>query len=275
VEAGRQRTAHYTQVPPGAYQFRVIAANNEGAWNVEGAFLSVTVLPGWWQTGWFRSLVLAATLGVVAMAYRYRIRRVRETERVRLRIARDLHDEVGSNLGSIALLSQAAAGSASQAAATEFSEIHKLARKTADAMRDIVWLINPDEDRLERLVLRMKETAGQLLAGTPWRMQAPDALPAERLSTEFKRHVFLIYKEALHNAARHARASLVEIELQLHGRRLELTISDDGTGIPPQLLHSGQGLDNMRRRAAEIGGTIRIDGEPGTGTIIHLSAPFR
>ncbi|MCL4178419.1 MAG: hypothetical protein KJ072_11845 [Verrucomicrobia bacterium] len=275
VEAGTDRIAHYTRVPPGDYRFHVIAANNEGVWNQTGATLAITVMPAWWQHPGFQAAAMAGLIVLGTLFYRFRMSQVQATERVRLRIARDLHDEVGSNLGSIALLSQAASRSDEPASARDFHEITRVARETAEAMRDIVWLINPDEDRLERLVLRMRETAGMLLAGTTWQFHAPDHLPVQRLSTEFKRHVLLIFKEALHNVRKHARASRVEVHLELRNGQLELRITDDGVGMDLDAQRTGQGLENLRRRAAELGAPLQLESRPGAGTTLRLSIPLK
>jgi ligand-binding sensor domain-containing protein/signal transduction histidine kinase len=275
VEAGTDRIAHYTRVPPGDYRFHVIAANNEGVWNETGATLAITVMPAWWQHPGFQAAAMAALIVLGTLVYRFRMRQVQSTERVRLRIARDLHDEVGSNLGSIALLSQAASRNDEPASARDFNEITRVARETAEAMRDIVWLISPDEDRLERLVLRMRETAGTLLAGTTWRFHAPDHLPVQRLSTEFKRHVLLIFKEALHNVRKHARASRVDVHLELRNGQLELRITDDGVGMDPDAQRTGQGLENLRRRAAELGSQLQLESRPSAGTTLRLSVPLK
>ena len=192
---------------------------------------------------------------------------------MRLRIASDLHDDVGSNLGSIALLSQSAHREADASSAPAFREIHRLAQDTAESMRDIVWFINPDEDQLDKLALRMKEAAAMLLSGTKWEFSTPDELPIHSLSPEFKRHVFMIFKECLNNIRKHAQAANVVIQLKAPST-LELTIRDDGIGFDPALRACGHGLDNMERRADENGWQLRIVSRPGAGTTVHLSAPL-
>ncbi len=270
-----ERSARYTRLPPGDYTFRVAAANNDGVWNDAGASLAFQVLPFWWQTRSFMvlaSVTVAGLIGGVARlwtARRYRQRMAElehqhALERERNRIATDLHDDVGSNLGSIALLSASARKHVSGEAGEDFFEIQQIAESTAESMRDIVWFINSTDDELPQLALRMKETAGRILGEISWGFDAPPSLPAGKLSTEFKRHFFLIFKEALHNIRKHSRASRVRIELSAGEGRVDLSIMDDGVGFVDSLPHPGLGLNSMRRRAAALGWVLTI-GNGGNG----------
>jgi ligand-binding sensor domain-containing protein len=239
-----QRVASYTHVPPGHYRFRVAAANNDGVWNPSDATLALVVQPFFWQTVWFRtlsSIVLlgsAAGLSRIVMVRKHRqelhaMEQRHSLERERSRIAADLHDDLGSNLGSIALLSEAAGSNATAEDAAEFTEIHRLSTETAEAMRDIVWFINPDEATAENLAIRMRETAVSLLRGIDLSFECGRPLPTERLSPEFKRQFFLLYKECLHNIHKHARATHVSIQFHHRNDLLELLIDDNGVGFVP------------------------------------------
>ncbi len=281
-----ERTARYTRPPAGRFQFRVLASNNDGVWNETGAALALTVLPPWWGTGWFLALTGLATASSIAAAARLltvrkfqrrmaELEREHAVERERTRIATDLHDDLGSNLGSIALLSQTAQKEAEAGAVREFAEIQQLAEETAEAMRDIVWFIDANEDELQRMILRMKETAAKLLVGIRWRFQAPAEVPAQKLSTEFKRHFFLIYKESLHNIRKHAQATRVEIRLMLAPDRLDLAVEDNGVGLPEPVNSCGLGLNSMRRRASSLGWTLAIGRRSEGGTAVRLSASLR
>jgi len=280
-----QHEVHYTALKPGAYHFQVAAANGDGLWNEDGASLAVIVQPFLWQTAWFQlgagTLVLGLlVLSVYAVAARRHrlalesLERRHALERERTRIASDLHDDVGSNLGSIALLSRdVERRSTGDAVLTEdLSEISRLAHETSESMRDIVWFINPDEDTAEKLLLRMKDTASSLLGGIRFVFEVPDSLAGTRLTPQFKRQFFLIYKESLHNICKHAGASKVVIRLVTQGGRLRLEITDDGVGFDAAGPGRGHGLASMRRRAVESGWTLEISSEPGRGTRIGLVA---
>lgn len=284
TNAGRHEV-QYTALRPGAYQFRVAAANGDGVWNEAGVSLAVLVQPFLWQTPWFQAaagvLLLGLLVGAVhiLMARHHRltleaIERRHALERERMRIASDLHDDVGSNLGSIALLSRDVErrATADPSVAEDLSEISRLAQETSESMRDIVWFINPDEDTVGKLLLRMKDVAANLLGGIRFVFEAPDTLASTRLTPQFKRQFFLIYKEALHNICKHASAAKVVIRLRTEAGRLWLEIQDDGVGFVEGKTGHGHGLANLRRRAAECRWTLEISSEPGRGTRIRLVA---
>ena len=213
-------------------------------------------------------------LAGVAAVWTGRIRQRRQTQALRARIARDLHDEIGSNLSSIGLLSQLGLEAAPDARAmrAELEEIRRVAAQTADSMHDIVWLISPGTKTIGDLSARLRETAGLLLAGVHWTMEVDGLDGGGRLPLESQREVFLIFKEALHNIQRHARASRVTISLVREGRVLTLRIADDGCGFDASPA-SGHGLANMRQRAASCGGQLSLESEPGRGTLVALSLP--
>lgn len=277
------RSARYTHLPPGEYRFRVIACNNDGIWSAQEAALAFQVLPFWWQTRWFMGLTALALAGSAGGAarlwtirnYRRRLAEVERQhalERERMRIATDLHDDVGSHLGAIALLGASAKHGAEGEAAREFAEIQRLAEATAEKMRDIVWFIDSSEDELRTLVFRMKEAAGRLLAGLDWEFQAPEILPCHKLSTEFKRHFFLIFKESLHNIRKHSRATQVRVQLDLSVNWLELAVLDNGIGLAEPERAGGLGLSSMRRRAAGLGWKLALENRPEGGLAVRLSA---
>ncbi|MGI8964472.1 MAG: two-component regulator propeller domain-containing protein, partial [Limisphaerales bacterium] len=148
VEAGARREAYYNNIRPGHYQFQVIACNNDGFWNDTGATFAFIMLPHFWQTWWFKLLLLTSLGLLFAFIYRIRIGRVRELERLRLRIASDLHDEVGSNLGSISLLSlmMQQQDTTTIESKKDLALIHRISGQTANSIKDIVWFTNPEYD---------------------------------------------------------------------------------------------------------------------------------
>ena len=274
IAAGTQRTALYPRLPPGAYVFRVKAANSDGVWNEEGASIRVVITPAWWQTWWFRLLAAALAICLLTAAYRYRVGRLLEMERLRLRIASDLHDDIGSNLSAIAMRSEmlqerAARGDVKE---HELQRISRAAEETIHALRETIWFIDPKHDRLDDMVGKMRDVAADLLNGIPYTLETPGQHDGKALSMEFRRHVFLIYKEALHNAARHAKAHEVDIRVDSHDGMLMLRIEDDGIGFEVSEQEQGHGLRNMRQRAEQIGGTLNVESIPGKGTTITLSA---
>jgi signal transduction histidine kinase len=273
VDAGDRRFAFYSNLQPGPYRFQVAARNNDGVWNEAGAELAFVLLPYFWQTWWFK-LVIAAALGLAGWTvYRFRAARYRQIERLRVRIAADLHDEIGSTVASIALLSKLGQRvSAPEADRRELTEITRIAEQTAHNIREIVWFINPDYDTLPEMIARMKDVAATMLGGLEHRFEAPHDPEPVRLSLEFRRDIFLIFKETLHNIIKHAQASRVEIQIKENKGELHLRIQDDGVGFDGQQASGGNGLKNLRLRMAQLGGKVEVRSTPGCGTTVSLSA---
>lgn len=221
--------------------------------------------------------VSALILTVVVVIWLGRLRQQRQTRRLRTRIAQDLHDEIGSNLSSIGLLSQLAVEASPDAGMMreELEEIRRVAAQTADSMHDIVWLISPGRKTAGDLASRLRETAALLLAGLEWSMKVDGLGGANSLAMESQRDLFLIFKEALHNIRRHSGAHRVEISLTQSGRELLLCITDDGPGFDPAAVRRGQGLDNMERRAAACRGRLKLESSPQRGSILTLSIPLK
>lgn len=199
---------------------------------------------------------------------RVRARR-KEVESLRQRIASDLHDEIGSNLATIALLSHMAQRQTGDAQ-EDLAEINRVARETAASMRDIVWLIKPGMENAGDFVAKLRETAALMLTGLDWQFDG-DALTGS-LSLEWKREILLIFKEALHNVRRHAAAHRVTICLVDRGGELVMKIADDGVGFEVNGATVGHGLASQRQRAQALGGELRIDSKPGEGTTVTLRA---
>ncbi len=221
---------------------------------------------------WFSGFLLVL---VVTIVWRWRRRaraRERELAALRQRIADDLHDEIGSNLGSIALLSQMALRQEGDGRA-DLAEINRVARETAVSMRDIVWLIKPGGPDGEDFVVRLRETAGALLAGLEWQFDSGGLRGP--LTLEWKREVLLFFKEALYNVRRHASARTASIRLADAGGEFVLEIADDGVGFHVNGGSTGLGLASQRRRAQALGGELQIESEPGHGTRVTLRVKGR
>jgi signal transduction histidine kinase len=213
----------------------------------------------------------------IAMAWLaiWRLRRSRrcEMEALRQRISRDLHDDIGSHLGSIRLMSELALREGGDTESLE--EIHRLAGEAAESMRGIIWLVREgDAPKLTSLVEAMRQSAATLLMGIDWKLDLPSIDHAATASLEFHRQVFLLFREAAHNIARHAKATHVKIEIFWQSKRFHLHIEDDGCGFDVNAVTAGNGLANLRHRAEVLGGTLRITSEPEKGTHITLEAPF-
>jgi ligand-binding sensor domain-containing protein len=274
VLSGDRRYASYTHLDPGEYVFRVKGSNNDGIWNEAGAAVRIIIDPPFWQTWWFRILVLVTIVSTLLAIHNYRVAKLLELERMRVRIASDLHDDIGSSLSSIALITDMVRKSltAHEPQQLQLADASRAARHTADALKDIVWIITPEHDKLDDITLRMKDSAAKLLIGTEYTFQCSDHAMEHVLDMEFRRNVLLVYKETLNNIAKYARATKVDIVVGESDGVFTLRISDNGMGFDLKAVKKGNGLNNLKARTAKIGGTIDIQSAPGQGTTILLTA---
>jgi len=293
VNAGTERSANYSYVPPGDYRFEVIACNDDGVWNEAGNRVAFTVLPFFWQTIWFQTLAGGAGVllagGIVWFYMRRRMHRKlerieqqRAVENERSRIAHDIHDDLGSHLTQITMLSESARGELNDPARAEadLNEIYDTARNLTRAMEEIVWAVNPKHDRLESLVSYLEKFAEDFLgaAGLRYRLDLPSKFPDWLLTSDVRHNLFLAYKEALNNAVKHASAREIYISIVLQSAAFELIVKDDGCGFVPgekRRHSSGDGLENMARRLADLGGHCEIRSEPERGTEVRFEVPVK
>ncbi|NUM80465.1 hypothetical protein HUU42_06620 [bacterium] len=267
----KRRFATYTNLDPGTYTFHVKGSNHDGVWNEYGRTLKIIITPPWWETWWFRALLIVGIISVLMLAYKYRVRQIIKIEKLRADIASDLHDEVGSSLGSIALMTERMAihPSFENQEREKLLTISGVARRTLEAMSDIVWAIQPYVGRRDDFFLRIKEITAELLTQEhlTYRLHLPEK--GAPLSMLIRKNTVLIYKEILHNILKHSKASHVLIDIALHGHAMYWTIQDNGIGMNNPI-KTGNGMKNMKKRAEALGGTIEFSSEQGQGVTIKL-----
>ncbi len=266
-----KRFASYTNINPGEYTFKVKASNNDGIWNEEGVSIKIIITPPYWQTWWFRLLIIITIVAVVYGIYSYRIQEVIRLQNIRNRISGDLHDDIGSTLNSISVYSEVAKQDQSKHAHA-LEMIGEASRKIVDSMSDIVWTINPENDSFENIILRMRSLAFNLLRAKniEFIFKADESLNNIKLSMENRRNLFLIFKEAINNLIKYADASRVSIQLLREGLSIKLIISDNGNGFETKQQSTGNGLNSMKRRAAEMKAMLQIESVIKEGTRIEL-----
>lgn len=290
IDAGARRTAHYNNIYPGNYRFRIIASNKDGIWNEAGASLDLLLLPHMWQTWWFRGLSGVLVLGLAGGTGRYvtkrRMRRRLElleqrqaVERERRRIAKDMHDQLGAGLTQVGLLGELARRDSEkpERAKSHASRICELAREQAQTLDEIVWTIEPKNDLLNKLAAYIAMYAEQFFkaANIRCRLDIPPGLPPQPLSAELRHNLFLAVKEGLNNVAKHSAASEVHIGVALKDSKLEIGIEDNGSGFAMNGSDTlGNGLSNMKHRIEEIGGTFSLESKPAKGTRLHFEVPL-
>ena len=274
-----QRSVTLAGLAPGSYRFEVQALGADGVISPVPAILDFTIRPPLWRRWYF---VLFAGTTILVLAYglhRYRVARLIELERVRTRIATDLHDDIGSSLSQVAILSEVAREqirSGSTAAVETAGEIAETARSMVDSMSDIVWSIDPRRDDLGSLTQRVRKFASGVFDGKSiaWSFEASDELSRLKLTPEQRRQIYLVLKEAVNNAARHAAAGAVTLRIGVTGHELQAQVSDNGRGFVTGNGHQGYGLESMRARVAQMNGRIEIRSTPGHGTEISLRVPL-
>ncbi|HSI12407.1 MAG TPA: sensor histidine kinase [Chthoniobacter sp.] len=233
----------------------------------------------WQHAGLIGLAGLVVTGGIVSLVWLQRQRRQRqaELEALRQRIARDLHDEIGSSLGSIALIAQDILADGADAAQVraDLGEIKDIADETVSAMRDITRLIQSDRYGTDDLATLLRETAGRVLRGIDHTLAVEEGSHARALPVDRQRDLILMFKETLHNITRHAGAKTVQVQLAQGNGQLTLTVRDDGRGFDPIAPHgAGMGLTNLQRRAAKHGGNVQIDSAPTRGTTVSITLPL-
>lgn len=273
-----QRSVTYPRVEPGSYRLLVRALNSDGVPSSRPAVVSFTILPPLWQRWWFITLLIVSAVAAAFMLYRYRIARILELANVRTRIASDLHDDIGANLTKISILSEVArqnTGNGKGGSDSPLTSIARISRESVAAMSDIVWAINPERDSLRDVVRRMRLHAEETCI--PQHIELDFDAPEDvevKLGIETRRCLYLIFKEALNNAARHSHCSRIQIGLALDSRAITMSILDNGRGFSPAAASGGNGLFSMTRRAESFGGKIAIESELDEGTKVNLRLPY-
>jgi signal transduction histidine kinase/ligand-binding sensor domain-containing protein len=288
-DAGARREAFYTNLWPGRYKFRVIASNNDGAWNEQGAALEFNILPAFYQTNWFFLLIAASVGCLVWIAYRWRIHQVaahldaqfeaRLSERTR--IAQDLHDTLLQGFISASMQLGVADRQLPQdwPAKTIVTEVLQLMRQVIEDARKTVRGMRLSGTDMDDLQLTFSRIPQELVVQQAINFRVVVEGKVRPLHPVIRDEVYRIGREAVVNAFRHSRAATVEVELEYADRELRLLVRDNGCGIDPQVLQSGRdghwGLSGMRERAGRIGARLKVWSNAGAGTEVELSVPSR
>ncbi|MEZ4967256.1 MAG: two-component regulator propeller domain-containing protein [Saprospiraceae bacterium] len=271
----KQDIITYTNLDGGRYTLLVKARNGDGIWSPEPVRVTLRVIPPFHRTIWFRLLVLALAGGIIGLIVWYRQEQRRHLEVIRRRIARDLHDDMGSTLSSIRFFSevaQAQLGDGPGGVKTLLQRIGQSAGALSESMQDIVWAINYRHDNLEDLAARMREFGLKIseARGIQFNADLPETFQQRALRPDQRRNIYLIFKEAVNNAAKYSKCTGINVSMQLHRNRLSMEISDNGNGFDPETVQYGNGLNNMQQRAKEIRGKLIIQTEPRQGVRILL-----
>jgi ligand-binding sensor domain-containing protein/two-component sensor histidine kinase len=273
-----RRYVNYSHLSPGKYQFRVIAQNGDGVWSAAPATLAFMIATPFWQSWWFIILSFGIVGGLIFALYRNRLQQALQIERLRVKISTDLHDDIGSTLSSISILSEIVLREVGgDPRSGMVREIKERSISLMEKMDDIVWSINPRNDELESLMLRIKRFAAQLFEakGIDYEIDIEHSILHLKLPMEHRQNIYLIMKEAINNLVKYADAGKAFIKAESAGQFLRVQISDDGKGLQDEQMRRGNGIFNMKSRAGLMGAELRVDSIAGKGVTVILTLKMR
>lgn len=299
-----QRSVTFASLQPGAYTFEVIAINADTVESTAPAALTFTIALPFWQRWWFIAFCVLILGSILYAIHVVRLDRLLKIEKIRARIASDLHDDIGAGLTHIGLLSQVTlhkkgvqqfyanaternSHAADHDLQTAAAAIHELgssmervggvARELSQAMSDVVWSINPQHDSGEALQRRLSVFAREICRakGVELKLEISESMAAMRLHPEIRRNLLLIAKEALHNAVKYSGSSSVAVKFETNGKQLVVAVADCGKGFDLASAKNGNGLANMRARAEKLGGSCEIFSAPNQGTRVTAMVPYK
>ncbi|HEX8333587.1 MAG TPA: histidine kinase, partial [Segetibacter sp.] len=283
--------ARYPNLPPGKYVFKVKASNSDGIWTDKPLTMFFFIKPPFWATTWFR--ILAAVLILMVVAYgihfyislkiRNRLKELEKQQAVneeRLRISKDMHDELGTGLTKIALLSEVTRQGLSQTKKqSSLQEISNTSRQLTQKMGEIIWTLNPGNDTLDNLAAYLKEYIYETAESLSVNIQTdfPDVIPPLKVTNMQRQQIFLVTKEALNNAIKHSCADTISFKLSLLEDKIIFTLADNGKGLKaePAVSINGKknGLRNMPWRMAQAHGEFKIYSGDDKGTTVEYNIP--
>jgi signal transduction histidine kinase/ligand-binding sensor domain-containing protein len=274
VNAGKRQYAGYTNLDGGIYAFRVRSSADGIRWHEMTTPIAIDITSPFYKTVWFYVMASAIIISIIFLfvysGYRAKLKRMMTALKIRNEIAGDLHDDVGSSLSSIMLMSEIA--KKQDEPQLYFDRIKENAGKIIENMNDIVWAVNPNNDTIELLFIRMQSFASSLLEKKEieFKFIADDALAAVKLTMEERKNFYLIFKEAIHNAFKYSGCKTVTAEISSILKNVSMNIRDDGQGFDITRSYLGNGLNNMQKRANEINGKLEILSSVNEGTIVTL-----
>ncbi len=267
------RLANYPSLQPGAYTFMVEASNNDGVWSDARSMVVIIASP-YWQRWWFILSVFLGIVGLIAGFFMYRNLQQKSLFETRQQIADDLHDDITGDLAALTFFlgrmrnTESMTDQDREDASDYFGKVQRM----MGDVRDVVWLADPGFDTLGKLIDRMHMAGRQLASNHTFEMASGNIPLDQELSLNLRRHLFLMYKEALHNAVQHAAARTIKVAVNCKNRKLLMTIEDDGIGFDPLRNYAGKGIRSLHNRAEQGGISLRIDSFKGRGTIVVIEA---
>jgi ligand-binding sensor domain-containing protein/two-component sensor histidine kinase len=265
------RIANYINLPAGEYSFHVMGTNSDGLWNKSGTSIKLIITPPFWLTWWFITLMVIILGIVLYYISTNRIKHQLAIEKLKTKLAADLHDNVGSSLTEISILSEVAAQRSNGGDnPKELKSISEIARHLVDTMSDIVFVVNPERDSLYDLIIKLKDSYSDFLnsVGKSFKVKNIDKTNDIKLPMEYKQNLLFIFKEGINNSIKHSKCNKIILEAKTRGDVIEMILSDDGVGFDERGGGLGNGLRNMESRAQKIGGRMKWRSSSGKGTVV-------
>ncbi len=275
--------APYGNIPHGTYTFKVKAMNSEGYWSKEFNY-TFTIRPPWWKTWWayagYILVILAGFWAAIRTTLENQRKKIRLIVNERNRIARELHDDIGAELNRITIVSQLLhnAPNSNKDQQEKLRYISEAGKKVLGSIGEIIWTMNPQKDNLDSLLAYIRRFVTEYLETNEIdvNIEFPDEIPANAVSDEYRRNLFLVVKEATANISKYSKATTVRLSMNIRDRLADFEISDNGIGFSVKEKQNwGNGLRNMNQRMKDIGGDFEISSGQNQGTLIRLTFPVR
>jgi len=273
---GSSRTAIYTNLPAGEFTFRVKGSNSDGIWSENAASIRIIINPPFFQTWWFVTLIVIIIVFFIYYLGTIRVKSQLEIEKLKLKIASDLHDNIGAGLTEISILSEVAErseGHSSSIVKKDLQKISETARQLVDSMSDIVWVVNPQRDSLHDLIVKLKDSYNEFFSSIGISFQVNNVEKSDdiKLPMDYKQNLLLMFKEAINNAIKYSGCRKLTLEAFYENDIIKIVLKDDGTGFDLNKVKFGNGIKNMENRANKIKGKLSWESKVGQGTSVIFS----
>jgi signal transduction histidine kinase len=290
VATNSARAASYTNLLPGTYTMAVSACHEDGVWNEQAATFVVTIIPYWWQTTWFRGGALCLLIGSVALTVRFlselKLRRrlklleqEHALEKERARIARDVHDELGSSVTGLRfIIRRLTEENSDRERGRVIEQLNSHSRRLAFDLERVVWSVSPKNNSLDRLASYVGSFSRNFLRGGSIEclFECSSVIPKLTVPPDIQHHVLSLTREAVNNVQKHSRATQVVVRTEYVDGLFKIHIRDNGVGFNLDAPENAErnGLENMRSRVAEMRGQISVESSPGHGTDVRVAVPI-
>lgn len=271
VDAGKTNSIILNALDYGDYKITISYRKTNGIFVANALHINISIAPKWYQTWWFKLLILLIAAGVIYAFYRYRLQQIRKQHQIRKNIATDLHDDLGSTLNSVKVFTNLAISGVKQE--ENLQQIKDNLQEATTGLRDMIWVLDDSLDTVEELVTRLNQYATPVAAASNMKtsIKADSKISSYKFTKEEKRNLFLVCKEAINNSIKYSETSRIDVLIEPDGKKIKITIADDGKGFDVEQVTKGYGLKNMEYRAGQVNYKTTVSSTPGKGTQIEIT----